>query len=320
MNVSPIIATMIGDPCGIGPEVTIKALAEEVGPARHLLVGDAQVVRDAIALTGSRFAVHAISRFEDARFEPGRLDVLARGTLDPGAVSIGQLSAACGKAVTEWWNLCIQLAMDKRVAAIVKAPVNSEAIRLGGGASVPKTNTTYLFLITGPLRVVHLTDHIPLRDVFSHVRKEVILQALRLIHESLQAWGVPAPRIGVAGLNPHAYGTEEQFEIGPAIELARELGIDAYGPVSPDSLFRLCVEGAYDCVVAHYHDQGHIAVKTWRFDGNCALLLGEPYLGISVAHGTAFDIAGKGIADHRSMTAAIKTVSMLAAGQGFPGE
>lgn len=320
MNSNPIVATMIGDPCGIGPEVTVKALAENVGSARYLLVGDAQVVRDAIALTGTGFTVHAISRFEDARFEPGRLDVLDPGTLDPREISVGQLSAACGKAVTDWWNLTTRLALDKQVAAIVKAPVNSEAIRMGGGATAAMTATTYLFLITGPLRVVHLTDHIPLREVFAHLRRDEILRVIRLIHESLQAWGVSAPKIGVAGINPHAYGDEERQEIGPAVELARGLGIDAQGPVSPDSLFRLCTEGAYDCVVAHYHDQGHIAVKTWRFDGNCALMLGEPYLRVSVAHGTAFDIAGRGIADHRSMAAAIRTASTLAAGRGFPRE
>jgi 4-hydroxythreonine-4-phosphate dehydrogenase len=312
---------MIGDPTGIGPEVVIKALADGVGPARQLLVGDAQVVRDAIALTKAPLTVHAISAFDDARFEPGCVDVLDPGTLDRREVTIGQLSAACGRAVTEWWNITTQLARDKRVGAIVKAPVNSEAIRLGGGSPVGTAPvTTYLFLITGPLRVVHLTDHIPLRDVFSHLRQDEILQLIRLTHDSLRAWGIAAPRIGVAGINPHAYGDEERLEIGPAIETARELGIDAQGPVSPDSLFRLCSEGAYDCVIAHYHDQGHIAVKTWRFDGNCAVMLGEPYLRVSVAHGTAFDIAGRGIADHRSMAAAMKTAAMLAAGQGFPRE
>jgi 4-hydroxy-L-threonine phosphate dehydrogenase PdxA len=322
LNQIPVVATMIGDPCGIGPEVVIKALAGSVGPAQPLLIGDAQVVRDAIALTKAPFSVRPVAALEDARFAPGCLDVLDPGTLDYREVTPGRLSAACGKAVSEWWNITTQLARDKRVAAIVKAPTNSEAIRLGGGTAhtAAPAPATYLFLITGPLRVVHLTDHIPLREVLARVRKDEILQLIRLTHESLRGWGIAAPRIGVAGLNPHAYGDEERQEIAPAVESARALGIDAQGPVSPDSLFRLCAEGVYDCVIAHYHDQGHIAVKTWRFDGNCAVLLGEPYLRVSVAHGTAFDIAGRGIADHRSMAAAIKTAAMLAAGQGFPRE
>jgi 4-hydroxy-L-threonine phosphate dehydrogenase PdxA len=303
--------------------VVIKALAGGAGPARQLLVGDAQVVRDTIALTAAPFAVNAISRFEDARFEPGCLDVLDPGTLDQRDIAIGQLSAACGRAVTEWWDITTRLAREGLVKAAVKGPTNSEAVKLGGGgggAAPAPADPTYLFLITGPLRVVHLTDHIPLRDVFGHVRKDQILRLIRLIDASLKSWGVPAPKIGVAGINPHARGDEERQEIAPAIEAARELGIDAQGPVSPDSLFRLGTEGAYDCVIAHYHDQGHIAVKTWRFDGNCAVMLGEPYLRISVAHGTAFDIAGRGIADHRSMASAMNTAAMLAAGQGFPRE
>jgi 4-hydroxy-L-threonine phosphate dehydrogenase PdxA len=320
MKPNPIVATMIGDPCGIGPEVVIKALAEGAGPARQLLVGDAQVVRDTIALAKAPLTVRAIARFEDARFEPGCLDVLDPGTLQPAAITTGKVSAACGRAVTEWWNITTGLARDGLVQAAVKGPTNSEAVRLGGASAAAAAATTYLFLITGPLRVVHLTDHIPLRDVFGHLRKDEILRLIRLIDESLKSWGVLAPRIGVAGINPHAYGDEERQEIGPAIEAARELGIDAQGPVSPDSLFRLCTEGAYDCVIAHYHDQGHIAVKTWRFDGNCAVILGEPFLRISVAHGTAFDIAGQGIADHRSMAAAIRTAGTLAGGQGFPKE
>jgi len=271
LNANPIVATMIGDPCGIGPEIVVKALAEEAGAVRHLLVGDARVVANAVALTKAPFVVRAVREPEQAIYEPGCLDVLDPGALDPRAITVGQVSAACGRAASQWWDIACSLARDGRVAAVVKAPVNSEAIRLAGVAN-----------------------------------------------ESLRRWGVAAPRIGVAGLNPHAYGVEEKQAIAPAIEAARFAGIDADGPVPPDSLFRLCTEGVYDCVIAHYHDQGHIAVKTWRFEGNCAVMLGEPYLRISVAHGTAFDIAGQGRADHRSMACAIRTASALAAGQGFP--
>jgi 4-hydroxythreonine-4-phosphate dehydrogenase len=177
---------------------------------------------------------------------------------------------------------------------------------------------TFLFLITGPLRVVHLTDHIPLRDIFGHISRQAVLDLIRLTDRSLRGWGMAAPRIGVAGINPHAYGDEEKLHIEPAVADARAEGVRVDGPVSPDTLFRLGTEGAYDCVIAHYHDQGHIAVKTWRFEGNCALILGEPFIRVSVAHGTAFDIAGTGTADARSMVSALETATSLAAGRGFP--
>lgn len=320
MNQKPIVATMIGDPCGIGPEIVVKALAEASAPVHHLLLGDARAVAAAVALAKAPFAVRPISALEQARFEPGCLDVLDPGTLDPRDVTVGRVSAGCGRAVTEWWGTATGLARAGRVAAIVKAPVNGEAIRLAGAPAQPgvEPGRTFLLLVTGPLRVVHLTDHIPLREVFGHLRQDRVLDLIRMTHESLRRWGIARPRIGVAGINPHACGDEEKQEIAPAIEAARAAGIDAQGPVPPDSLFRQCVEGEYHCVIAHYHDQGHIAVKTWRFEGNCAVLLGEPFLRLSVAHGTAFDIAGQGRADHRSMASAINTAAALAAGQGFP--
>lgn len=233
--------------------------------------------------------------------------------MDASPLPAGALSHSGGDIATE-------LARKQHVQAVVKAPVNSEAIRRGVAAAQGGTqpDKTFLFLITGPLRVVHLTDHIPLREVFAQLTRQSVLDLVRLTHESLQRWGVSQPRIGVAGINPHAYGHEEEHVIGPALAAARASGIDAQGPVSPDSVFRLCTEGQYDCVIAHYHDQGHIAVKTWRFEGNCALMLGEPFLRLSVAHGTAFDIAGRGVADHRSMASALRTAAALAAGRGFP--
>ncbi len=317
---APIVATMIGDPCGIGPEIVVKALAADIGDARQLLVGDARVVQNAISLTGVPLTVNAIMQFDDARYDNGTIDVLDPGTLDMRDVTIGQVSAGCGRAVSQWWDMTVDLARDGRVAAVVKAPVNSEAIKLDGGRPQQGIlqGKTFLFLITGALRVIHLTDHIPLRDVFAQLTEKAIFDLIRLTHDSLRAWGIPAPRIGVAGINPHALGDEEEQQIAPAIRAAQSLGIDAQGPVPPDSLFRLCTEGNYDCVIAHYHDQGHIAVKTWRFEGNCAVMLGEPFLRVSVAHGTAFDIAGKGIADPASIAQAMRTAAALAAGEGFP--
>jgi 4-hydroxythreonine-4-phosphate dehydrogenase len=320
MNNEPVVAVTIGDPCGIGPEVVIKALGDSGVPGRKLLIGDARVVEQTIAMVGSPLRFRSVDSFEQARFEPGCVDVLDPRTLKPQDVTPGVLSTACGRATVHWWHMASELARAKKVAAIVKGPINSEAQRAGAGPEqAAEPGNTHLFLITGPLRVVHLTDHVTLREMLDRVKMQSVLDLIRLMHDSLRRWGIDSPRIGVAGLNPHCYGPEDKEEIAPAVAQAVSEGIKAIGPVPPDSIFRQCIEGQYDCVVAHYHDQGHIPVKTWRFNGNCALVLGEPYLRMSVAHGTAFDIAGKGVADPQSMTAAIKTVAMLAAGRGFPG-
>lgn len=319
MAEAPIVAASIGDPCGIGPEVLIKALADGAAPERILLVGDRRAVDQAIELVGADFSARRIERAADARFEPGCLDVLDPGTLDPGAVTPGKPSAGCGRAVVEWWDIVSELATRGAVAAGVKGTVSSEAIALGG--AVPRTSEvpTYLFLVTGEsLRVVHLTDHLPLSDALKRVTEKNVSELLMLTHASLVKWGLPKPRVAVAGVNPHARGREEEEAIAPAVARARARGVDVVGPIPPDSVFRMCLEGQFDCVVAHYHDQGHIAIKTWKFDGNCALNLGSPFLRLSVPHGPAYDIAGRGIADHRSMAEALRTAAALAAGRGFP--
>jgi 4-hydroxythreonine-4-phosphate dehydrogenase len=327
MSTFPPIAATIGDPCGIGPEVVIKALASGAVPAPVLLIGDAEVVRRTIALTGAHLTVRAVQSFEAAQFAPGTVDVLDPGGLEARDITPGKVSPACGRATIRWWEIATELAEAKKVPAIVKGPTNGEAIRLATGdqagdqARAAPAGKTFLFLITGPLRVVHLTDHITMREMLDHVRMHNVLELLRLTHASLRRWGIREPHIGVAGLNPHCYGPEDEQEIAPAVRQAQAEGIRASGPVAADSLFRLCTEGQYDCALAHYHDQGHIAVKTWRFSGNCAISLGyEPYIRMSVAHGTAFDIAGKGIADPLALTAALRTSAMLSAGKGFPKE
>lgn len=319
MPSTPIVAVTVGDPCGIGPEVLVKAMASGAVPGRTLLIGDSRAVEQAIALVGADLAVNPIGRFGDARFLPGTLDVLDPGTLAPADVTPGRITAGCGRAVVEWWDIASRLALDGHVAAAVKGTVSKEAIALGGASPRAAESSTYLFLVTGgPLRVVHLTDHLPLAQALRQVTEANVFDLLMLTHASLVRWGIGRPRIAVAGVNPHARGSEETTAIAPAVRRARDLGVDATGPISPDSVFRLCLDGLYDCVLAHYHDQGHIAVKTWKFEGNCALNLGSPFIRLSVPHGPAYDIAGRGIADHRSMTEALRTAASLAAGHGFP--
>ncbi len=315
----PLLAVTIGDPCGIGPEVIVKALAGSQVSGRTLLIGDAGVVRDAIARTGAPLPVRAINAVEQARFDDPCLNVLDPGTLKPQDITPGRVSAACGRATLLWGEMATALASAGKVAAIVTGPINMEAT--GPMEVATDTGKAHLLLISGPLRIVHLTDHITLREMLERVRMQDILELIRLTHACLRRWGIPQPRIGVAGLNPHCYGPEDEREIIPAIAAANKEGIDALGPISPDTIFHRGLEGEFDCLVAHYHDQGHIAIKTWRFDGICSLHLGrQSYISMSVAHGTAFDIAGQGIADPSSMVEALTTAASLAAGRGFPGK
>ncbi|MCK9513913.1 MAG: 4-hydroxythreonine-4-phosphate dehydrogenase PdxA [Pigmentiphaga sp.] len=314
------IAIMIGDPAGIGPEVVLKSLVANPEPAHILLIGDAGVVRNTASHLRIRLDIRSISHVDHAHFEAGVISVLDPGTFDRQAFKVGQVSAECGRAVVEWWDVATRLALDRKVDAVIKAPVNFESIRLSRRQPAVDSGgkSTHLLLIAGTLRVAHLTDHIPLRTVFSEITQSRILDLILLTHRALTSWGVASPRIGVAGLNPHAVGTEEAETIGPAVQAACAQGVCVEGPIAPDSLFRQCLDGRFDCVLAHYHDQGHIAVKTNSAEGNCAIVLGEPFLRLSVAHGTAFDIAGKGIADPGALLMAIQHAASLGSGRGFP--
>lgn len=324
MPEKPSIAIMMGDPCGIGPEVVTKALMmEEVHSlCRPVVVGSAWAMEQAVKLVGgihgSSPQVRRVGSVERAGEDPTTIDVLDPENLDPQDITVGRVSAACGRAVAEWRAEARRLVTTGLVHGAVMAPVNSEALQLAGIQQGGDEEGTYNLLITGPLRVVHLTLHIPFSRVSEEIRKDKILAALDLIHRSLSMWGVAGPGIGVAGLNPHAMGREEQEEIVPAIQEAAKRGIKVSGPVPPDTVFRQGVEGLYDVVLAMYHDQGHIAVKTYKFAGTASTSLGRPYIQTSVAHGTAFDIAGRGIANYASILASIKLAASLAAGKGFP--
>lgn len=320
----PTIGIIIGDPAGIGPEVVVKALTQKKPEANIVLVGSAEVVKMAVDLVKAPFDVHRIQKLEDAHFREGVLEVWDPGTLGPKDFALSKASEACGKAVALWLGMANAAAEEGRLQAVIMGPVNTDSLKMANAlekiVSV-ETGKTYLFLITGPLRVVHLTDHIPLKQVvLEEVKKDKILKLIRLVDQSLKQWGIPNPRIAMAGLNPHAYGEEEEKEIKPAMAEAEKEGIPVIGPVPPDSVFRQCIDRQYDIVIAHYHDQGHIAVKSWGFSGNCALILGTPFLSLSVAHGTAFDIAWQGKADSAMMRAAICTAASLANGKGFPKE
>jgi len=293
-------------------------MASPLAPVRVLLVGSAEAVQEAARAAGIDSRLRVVRDAADASFDRGVLTVLDQGQLAPERVCFGQPGAEVGRAVVAWWDSAVALARTGRVGAVVKGPVSKEVIQLGCGA-LPPEDPTWLLLVTGtPLRVAHLSDHVPLTEALAHITEAHVLDFLHIVDASLRAWGIATPRIAVAGVNPHAQGREEHEAIAPAVRRAQSKGMQVHGPVSPDTVFRQGVEGEYDCIVAHYHDQGHIAVKTWKFDGNCALNLGSPFLRLSVPHGPAYDIAGRGTADSRSMLEALRTAASLAAGRGFP--
>lgn len=322
MGSRPRIAITPGDPCGIGPEVVAKALAtnEPHKVCKPVVVGSIAAMEQGVEIAKANVRLLRVQSIDDCKGEPGTIEVLDSGALDSADIELGVAKAECGRANGVWLGEAAELAITGRVVASVMAPVNAEALIKGGAVGqIIGTDPTqrYLTLLSGPLRVVHVFDHVMLEDVCREISAELVLGTIRKTNSSLVDWGIERPRIGVAGLNPHAQGRQELESIAPAVEQATREGIDATGPISPDTVFRQCIDGRYDIAIAMCHDQGHIAIKTWGFAGNCAVFLGAPYLFMSVGHGTAFDIVGMGVANHEMILAAIMQGVSLASGRGF---
>ena len=334
MNDRPLIAITMGDPAGIGPEVTAKALLDRRvrEKCRPFVVGSATAMDSALRLIDAPITTHVAHSLDDVSGESDVIDVLDLENLDYSSVTYGQTSPVAGKASVEWILKAGELAASGQVQAIVTAPINKEACSLAGykdighmeifqrqtGASEVAT-----MLMAGVLRVVHLTTHRSLRVACDHVTRASVLAKTRLTHESFKDWGFPEPRIAVAALNPHGsdgglLGDEEEKQIKPAVEDARALGIDATGPIPADTVFNQAIDGKHDVVLAMYHDQGHIPIKVHDWARSVSVNLGLPFIRTSVDHGTAFDIAGKGIADPMSMTEAMKVAVDLASDGRLP--
>lgn len=321
-SIKTITGIVIGDPAGVGPEVVVKTMCDKSLSldGRHLLIGSASVVRRAVEMCGFDAEVKLVSGPGEVAHQPGLLHVLDPEGLPATAFPLGSDSVAAGHAVASWMDTAIELASNGAIDALVMAPISSGSFKLAGQRSrsvSPVVGESYLLIFSGPLRVAHLTDHVPLASVSGLITADLITSALLQLDRAMQSWGMKQRRIGVAGFNAHANGPEDREQIAPGVERACALGVDASGPHSPDAVFRHCIEGRYDMVLAMYHDQGHIAVKTWGFSGNCVLMLGPPYLFLSVAHGTAYDIVGTGRADPLMLHAALATASSLASGRGL---
>lgn len=318
----PIIAAMIGDPAGIGPEVCAKALAtgEPQKLCRPVLIGDACAIASAIERSSLGLALQVVRTLAEARLDETAAVVLDPGDLRPGDYITGKPSAPGGRAVVRWIRLADQLAQARAIDGWIMGPVDSTSLKLAGEIeSIDDLQPpgTWMFRISGPLRVVPITEHIRIREVPNTVTRKAVLDLIRLVDETLRRWGIASPRIGVAGLNPHAMFEEDAERIAPAVSDANQRGINCRGPVSPDSIFRQGLDGHFDAIVSMYHDQGQIALKSAAFEGACTIYLGLHFVRLSVPHGTAMDIAGQGKAQHLSMLAAMKTAALLAAGGGF---
>lgn len=314
MTDRPVVAVTIGDPAGIGPEIVVRAIAEE--PVRRaaglVVVGDRAILERAMAVTGAR-----------VRFgEDAALIDLANV---PGDVRWGAVQPAAGRAAGQFVERAVAEARAGRVDAIATAPLNKEALWAGGYAQPGHTellgeltgvaDPLTMFQVRG-LRIFFLTRHLSLADAITRVTRARIEEMVPRIVGELRRLGVPEPRLAVAALNPHAgeggaLGTEDRDVIAPAVQAVRARGLDVSGPVPADSVFAQALEGRYDAVLSLFHDQGHIAAKTLDFHGTVSVTLGLPFIRTSVDHGTAFDIAGRGIARADSMTAAIVAAADL---------
>ena len=330
----PLLAITMGDPAGIGPEVTAKALLDQqvYARCRPFVVGSAAAMEDALRIINAPVLTRVAHSLAEVAGEPGAIDVLDLENLDYSGITYGKVSAAAGKASVEWILKAGELASSGRIQAISTAPINKEACSLAGYKDIGHmeifqsqtgVKEVATMLMAGTLRVVHLTTHRSLRVACDYVTKDNVLAKIRLTDEYFKRWGFPTPRIGVAALNPHAsdgglLGDEEEKQIAPAVEEARAMGIDATGPVPADTVFNQAIDGKYDAVIAMYHDQGHIPIKVHDWAKSVSVNLGLPFIRTSVDHGTAFDIAGKGVADHESMLEAIRVAVGLASESRLP--
>jgi 4-hydroxythreonine-4-phosphate dehydrogenase len=326
----PLLAITLGDPAGVGPEVVVKALATDnalYALARPLVVGDAAVIREAAGVCDLDVDVRTVADPADAPYDGTRLDVLDLANVDPADWTWGRLSAGSGRAAMGYIERAMELTNAGTAQAIVTAPINKEATTLAGYhdlghmelfARAYGAQNQATMLVSGRLRCVHLSTHYSLRQALDRITRERVLQRIVTTSEDFRRWGMPHPRIAVSGVNPHngeggLMGREEIEALAPAVADARNLGIEAFGPYPADSVYVRAIRGEFDAVVAMYHDQGHIPVKVYGFEESVSVALGLPIVRTSVDHGTAFDIAGTGKADARSMAEAIRVAARICA-------
>lgn len=335
----PIVGISVGDPGGIGPEITAKALSlEEIYDlCAPIVVCDARVMEEGVRVANVELRVHPVSRVKEAFFRFGTIDVFDVPNIEAKDITYGSVNPKQGKASFEYVERLIELALRGEIHATVTGPIHKGAINAAGYhfpghteifAHMTSTTDYAMMLAHGDFRVVHVSTHVSLREACDMVRKERVLRVIELTFDTLRRLGIERPRIAVAGLNPHSgegglFGKEELEEIIPAVAEAKRRGINAEGPLPPDTVFVKMKGGLYDVVVVMYHDQGHIPLKlvgfqydektgSWSEVSGVNVTLGLPIIRTSVDHGTAFGKAGSGRANPASMKEAIKMAARLA--------
>lgn len=334
----PIIAITMGDPASIGPEIAVKALLTEslYDICRPVIIGDTGVFFDIVKRLGLDATINSIKDIRNARFVFGKPDVFDLHNVDMEQLRFGEISAMAGNASFEAVKKAIELAIDGEVDATVTGPINKKSINEAGHhfaghteiyAHYTGTKKYAMLLVEHNMKVIHVSTHVSLRQACDLVKKDRIVEVVELLQDGLISLGEKNLKIGIAGLNPHAgdsglFGTEDDLEIFPAVQEALKLGYDVEGPVPADTLFSKASTGYYGGVVAMYHDQGHIPFKLTGFKWNAEkqqmdsvkgvnITMGLPIIRTSVDHGTAFEIAGKGVASSDAMILAIESAVQL---------
>lgn len=328
MSNRPIIAITMGDPAGIGPEIIMRSLAhgEVYARCRPLVVGNVARLRQAGTIVGSTLDLRSVSRPADARFHPGTVDVLDLDVV-PADLPFGQVSAQAGEAAYRFIERACALVVAGEADAICTAPISKEALHAAGHrypghtellAHLTGTPEVSMMLTAPKLRVIHVTTHIGLIDAIARIEPGLVERTIARGHATLVKAGIVNPKIGVCAINPHAgenglfgYGEEEQ-KIAPAIHACQDKGWAVEGPLPADTLFFRAGRGDFDLVVAMYHDQGHGPIKVLGIEAGVNITVGLPVVRTSVDHGTAFDIAGTGVADERSLLEALRQAVDLA--------
>jgi 4-hydroxythreonine-4-phosphate dehydrogenase len=324
----PVIAITMGDAAGVGPETIMKSLAsvELYQRCRPLVIGDAQRLRQAGEIVGTKLSISTVKSADQARYQAGTVDCIDLGLI-PADMPFGRLSSVAGDAAYQYIAKAVELVSAGQADAICTAPLNKEALHAGGHifpghtemlAKLTGTPEVSMMLVAPKLRVIHVTTHMGLLDAIARIEPGLVQRTIQRGHDTLVRAGIAQPRIGVCGINPHAgenglfgHGEEEQ-KIMPAIQACLSKGLNVEGPLPADTLFFRAGRGDFDLVVAMYHDQGHGPIKVLGIEAGVNITVGLPVIRTSVDHGTAFDIAGKGIVDERSMLEALRQAIDLA--------
>ncbi|MBE5847800.1 MAG: 4-hydroxythreonine-4-phosphate dehydrogenase PdxA [Lachnospiraceae bacterium] len=327
-NYRPVTAITMGDPAGIGPETVIGTmLSEEIhAVCKPFVIGSIAVLQRAAAILKKDVSFHKIEVPEEAMYRPGTIDVMETGAYDTDSLEWGKVQKLAGQMAYDFIIKSIELGKNRKIDGVSTAPINKQAIKLAGIKEPGhteiyqnETNSPYALTMFSchKLKVFFLSRHLSLVDAVHYVTKEHVVEYVHLIHKELRSVGIQNPKIAVAGINPHngdngLFGSEEVDELFPAVEELQKEGIDAIGPIPGDSVFMRGKKGEFDAILSMYHDQGHIACKTLDFDRSVTITWGLPFIRGSVDHGTAFDIAGKGIASCISLIESTKVCAEYA--------